>query len=262
MSNLETLRQNNPLVVCYTNDVVKNFSANGLLSLGASPAMSEAPEEAADFFEVAGGLVINIGTITEGRAKDMLSIARTANQKGTPIVFDPVAVGASQYRKAFSAQFLDEIDVAVIKGNASEIQTLIDSETTMKGTESADDLDVVDIARKAQETFNTAIVVTGKDDVVAHQGQVIKLSNGSPMLAKITGAGCLLGAVVAAFLQRETNPDADTLVEAVSVYNIAAEHAQQRTNDQGPGSFLTALMDALYHISSDEVAQQIKKEVI
>ena len=46
MNNLERLRQENPLVVCYTNDVVKNFTANGLLSIGASPAMSEAPEEA------------------------------------------------------------------------------------------------------------------------------------------------------------------------------------------------------------------------
>ena len=52
MNNLEKLRNENPLIVCYTNDVVKNFTANGLLSIGASPAMSEAPEEAKDFIKL------------------------------------------------------------------------------------------------------------------------------------------------------------------------------------------------------------------
>lgn len=51
MGQLTQVRHTQPLVVCYTNDVVKNFTANGLLSLGASPAMSEAPEEAKDFLK-------------------------------------------------------------------------------------------------------------------------------------------------------------------------------------------------------------------
>ena len=38
---LEKLRSQNPLTICITNDVVKNFTANGLLALGASPAMRE-----------------------------------------------------------------------------------------------------------------------------------------------------------------------------------------------------------------------------
>jgi hydroxyethylthiazole kinase len=71
MNNLATIRQQNPLVVCYTNDVVKNFTANGLLSLGVSPAMSEAPEEAEDFFKVASALLINIGTLNKSQSQDM-----------------------------------------------------------------------------------------------------------------------------------------------------------------------------------------------
>ena len=98
--------------------------------------MSEAPEEAEEFYQVASALVINIGTLTHENEEDIMSIGKIANDQGTPIVFDPVAVGASTYRKQFCKRFLEQIDVTVIKGNASEILTLIDSQTTMKGTDS------------------------------------------------------------------------------------------------------------------------------
>ena len=80
MNSLEKIRQENPLVVCYTNDVVKNFTANGLLSIGASPAMSEAPEEAEEFYKVAGALLINIGTLTKANEKDILEIGSDKRQ--------------------------------------------------------------------------------------------------------------------------------------------------------------------------------------
>ena len=45
---LETLRHRNPLVICITNDVVRTFTANGLLAIGASPVMSECSEDLKD----------------------------------------------------------------------------------------------------------------------------------------------------------------------------------------------------------------------
>lgn len=127
--------------------------------------------------------------------------------------------------------------VSVIKGNASEILTLVDATTTMKGTDGKTDLDVVEIAKRAHEELNTAIVLTGKDDVVVQGGKVVKLSNGSPLLAKITGAGCLLGGIVASFLFREENPTLQVLEEAVSIYNIVAEIAEKDQQVNGPGTF-------------------------
>ena len=254
MNNLETLRQHNPLVICYTNDVVKNFTANGLLSLGASPAMSEAPEEAHEMLTAAKALLINIGTLTKEREKDILEIAKTANQVGTPIIFDPVAVGASQYRKDFCANFLKEIKVAVRKGNASEILTLVNSDTKMKGTDSDQNLDSVAIANEAQKHFKTTIILTGKDDVIVQKGGIFKLSNGSSLLAKITGAGCLLGAVVASFVDSE-HPSIDALIEAVSLYNIAAEKAEESVQNRGPGSFAVELLNALYKVSFEAYEQ-------
>lgn len=260
MNNLENVRQQHPLVICYTNDVVKHFTANGLLSIGASPAMSEAPEEAVEFLQVAGALVINIGTLTKHSAKDMLEIAKIANEESTPIVFDPVAVGASQFRKAFCQQFLQEVDVTVIKGNASEILTLIDSQTTMKGTDSNTTLDVVTIAKKAQQLLQTTIVITGETDVIAHEGEILKLTNGTAMLTRITGAGCLLGGIIASFVNKQLEPKIDDIAEAVTIYNIAAEHAAQVAD--GPGSFLTQFIDALYNVTYDDyLTQRQVKEV-
>lgn len=252
MNSLNQLRENNPLVICYTNDVVKNFTANGLLSLGASPAMSEAPEEAMDMLTYANALLINIGTLTKAREIDILKIAKTANQIGTPIVFDPVAVGASQYRKDFCATFLKEIDVAVIKGNASELLALMDADTTMKGTDSDQDLDAITIAKNAYKQFDTAIAITGEIDIVIQDNKMYELSNGSPLLAKVTGAGCLLGAVIASFLNQDKKVTVDMLIDAISIYNIASEQAEQNSKNNGPGSFMIELLNALYHIQYDD----------
>lgn len=252
MNSLNQLRENNPLVICYTNDVVKNFTANGLLSLGASPAMSEAPEEAMDMLTYANALLINIGTLTKAREIDILKIAKTANKIGTPIVFDPVAVGASQYRKDFCATFLKEIDVAVIKGNASELLALMDADTTMKGTDSDQDLDAITIAKNAYKQFDTAIAITGETDIVIQDNKMYELSNGSPLLAKVTGAGCLLGAVIASFLNQDKKVTVDRLIDAISIYNIASEQAEQNSKNNGPGSFMIELLNALYHIQYDD----------
>lgn len=252
MNSLNQLRENNPLVICYTNDVVKNFTANGLLSLGASPAMSEAPEEAMDMLTYANALLINIGTLTKAREIDILKIAKTANRIGTPIVFDPVAVGASQYRKDFCATFLKEIDVAVIKGNASEVLALMDADTTMKGTDSDQDLDAITIAKNAYNQFDTAIAITGETDIVIQDNEIYKLSNGSPLLAKVTGAGCLLGAVIASFLDQDKKVTIDMLIDAISIYNIASEQAEKNSKNNGPGSFMIELLNALYHIQYDD----------
>ncbi|EHJ07179.1 hydroxyethylthiazole kinase [Staphylococcus simiae] len=262
MKYLNQIRSEQPLVICYTNDVVKNFTANGLLSLGASPAMSEAPEEAQDFYNVASALLINIGTLTNSNEQDILKVAHIANDVGLPIVFDPVAVGASTYRKQFCQTFLKEIDVSVIKGNASEILALIDDTATMKGTDSDSQLDTVNIAQQAYERYRTAIVVTGQEDIIVQDGQVIRLSNGSPLLAKITGAGCLLGGIIASFTLKNDKPTSEALVEAVSVYNIAAEMAEHHPHCTGPGTFLPLLLDSIYHFTTEHYKNNLKQEEV
>src|SRR5699024_8314524 len=151
----------------------------------------------------AKALLINIGTLTKEREQDIFKIAKTANQLGKPIIFDPVAVGASQYRKDFCKRFLNEIKVTIIKGNASEILTLINSDTKMTATHIDNSLDLASIANEAYEDFTPSIVITGKEDVIAQAERISKLAIGSSLLAKITGAGCLLGAIVASFVESQ-----------------------------------------------------------
>ena len=67
--------------------------------------MSEAPEEAEEFYKVASALVINIGTLTHDNEEGIMKIGRIANEQGTPIVFDPVAVGASSTENNFVRDF-------------------------------------------------------------------------------------------------------------------------------------------------------------
>ncbi|MCS4487044.1 hydroxyethylthiazole kinase [Staphylococcus americanisciuri] len=262
MDYLATVRELQPLVICYTNDVVKNFTANGLLSLGASPAMSEAPEEAADFFKVAQALLINIGTLTNQRGEDMLKIAAEANKQGVPIVFDPVAVGASQYRKDFCRRFLEEIQVTVIKGNASEILALVDDAATMKGTDSSVEGIPIDIATRAHHKYNAAVVMTGKTDIIVQDGKGVALDNGTPILTKVTGTGCLLGAVVASFLLKDTHPTVNKLAAAVSYYTISAERATSSASGDLPGTFATVFLDELNQTTTTCYQQEIKKREV
>ncbi|GGI41277.1 hydroxyethylthiazole kinase [Mammaliicoccus stepanovicii] len=262
MSKLNQIREESPLVVCYTNDVVKNFTANGLLSIGASPAMSEEPEEALEFSQVAGAFLINIGTITADRAFDMKEYTKIMHEQHVPVVLDPVAVGASTLRKTFCTALLNDEVVDVIRGNASEILSLIDDDAKMKGTDSDDQLDHVKIAKKAHQQLNLPIVLTGKVDVIACDNKVLELENGSEMLTKVTGGGCLLGAIVAAFIANEKKITIEILEEALSTYNIASEIANDIEGGNLPGSFQMNFIDQLNAITHDKVLEMKKvKEV-
>jgi hypothetical protein len=60
--------------------------------------MAEAEAEQADLARFPGGLLINFGTV---EAHDgMLAAGRHANQNCKPVVFDPVGVGATAFRRA------------------------------------------------------------------------------------------------------------------------------------------------------------------
>lgn len=262
MNKLKNIREQGPLIVCYTNDVVKNFTANGLISLGASPAMSEEPDEAEEFAQAAGAFLINIGTITTDRAFDMNEYTKIMHDNKVPVVLDPVAVGASALRKTFCQTLLNDEVVDVIRGNASEILALIEDDVTMKGTDSDGTLDAVKIAKKAHQQLNLPIILTGKVDVIACNNKLIELNNGSEMLTKVTGGGCLLGGVIAAFVSHEKEITINLLEEALSTYNVAAELASKQPGAHLPGTFQIAFIDQLNAIT-DEIVEEKKnvKEV-
>lgn len=254
------MRQKQPLVHNITNVVVTNFVANGLLSIGASPVMAYAKEEVADMAAIADALVLNIGTLSTDEVEAMIIAGKAANSAGTPVVFDPVGAGATAYRTEMSQKILKEVKVDIIRGNAAEVANLIGEKSMIKGVDAVQDQkDSVKLAEKAANLLNCAVVITGKIDVISSFGKTNLVANGHPLLTKVTGTGCLLSSVVAAFAAVEKNFVTASTV-AVSAYGIAAEKAANLTEHKGPGSFQIEFLDQLSQLTEqDQLHAKIEK---
>jgi len=241
---IKKVRENQPLIHHLTNQVVMNFTANGLLAFGAAPVMAKSCEEAADMASIAEGLLLNIGTLDSNDLKAMVLAGKAANKKGIPVVLDPVGVSATEFRLASVKQILKEVRVTAIKGNAGELAHLVNIPWETKGVESIGNGDVEEIVRIVAKEYDTAVVSTGKTDVICTENHLIYNVTGHPFLTKITGAGCLLGSILTACL---TTDDAieEQLATAVSFYGLAAQFAVSQTSVKGPGTFLPHFLDAL-----------------
>lgn len=253
MNFLAEIREKKPLVYNITNQVVTNFSANGLLAIGASPAMANAPEEAKEMAQHADALVLNVGTCSTSQAEAMLLAGEEANKRDIPVILDPVAVGATTFRAEVVEKLLNRVSFTAIRGNAAEIATVGKVDTQMKGVDSLVDHLDDDIALKVAQTYETTIIATGKIDVITDGDRVFTCENGTPMLPFITGSGCLLSAVIGAFMT--IGDDAlMSAMKAVAGYGIAAELAMEKA--AGPGSFLPAFLDELYYLKDETIAQK------
>lgn len=255
MTSLKLLKEKAPLVICITNDVVKNFTANGLVALGASPAMSESPADLEDLLKYAGGLLINIGTLTDDNWKLYQAALKIAEKYNVPAVLDPVACGAGEYRKKVADDLINNYKLAAIRGNAGEIASLVGINVASKGVDSAGVDNIDEIALAANEKFNIPIVVTGEVDAIAVNGEVVTIHNGSAMMPKVIGTGCLLGAVIASFIGLEKGQELKSLETAMLVYNIAGEMAEKCPNGHLPGTFKVEFINALYEISDEDVKE-------
>lgn len=238
---LVALRSSTPLVHCLTNAVVMPWTANGLLALGASPAMVDVPGEAGPFARVASGVLVNLGTPHREQREAMLEAVTAAGEVGTRWVLDPVAVGPLPVRTALATDLLEHRP-AVVKGNASEVMALAGLGAGGRGTDSAAGVDdAVPAARDLAARTGGVVVVTGPVDLVTDGRDDVRVGGGSPLLAQVTGGGCLLGAVVAAFLA--DSPPLVAAVAACATYAVAAERAAEGAT--GPGGFAVGMLDAL-----------------
>jgi len=132
------VHQQHPLVHNITNFVVMNLTANALLlACGAAPIMASAREEAEEMAGLAGAVVLNIGTLTPAWVESMLAAGRRANELGTPVILDLVGAGATRLRTDSARRILDEVRLAVMRGNASEVLTLTDEGAGIRGVEEA-----------------------------------------------------------------------------------------------------------------------------
>src|SRR5690625_3137560 len=115
------IREQQPLIYNIMNEVATNFAANGLIAIGASPSMSNTPKEAEENAQAAEAVVLNLGTLTENRAEAMIKAGIAANEKGIPVVLDPIAVGATVFRTKVIKEIVAKVKLTAIRANAGEI---------------------------------------------------------------------------------------------------------------------------------------------
>jgi hydroxyethylthiazole kinase len=240
---LANLRDRRPLIHNITNYVVMNETANAILALGALPVMAHAKDEVREMTALAGAVVLNIGTLSEDWVEAMLIAGAAANERGIPVVLDPVGAGATRYRTTTAKRILDEVDVTVLRGNAGEVATLVGLEAEVRGVESIGaGGDAAALAVEAARALGVVASVTGVVDHVSDGERSAAVSNGHELLAAITGTGCMSSALTGCFLAAK--PDAfDAAAEALAAFGIAGEDAAR--DAKGPGSFHVALYDAL-----------------
>jgi hydroxyethylthiazole kinase len=245
---LEKLRARRPLVHCLTNHVVKNFTANVLLALGAAPAMVEHPDEAAEFATMADALLVNVGTLDEAQMRAIERAVPAARAAGKPWVLDPVAVGPLGVRTHFTRELLSHRPT-LIRGNASEIIALSGSSSQGRGVDSGDPTEAaLEAARILTTQTLGAVLVTGPIDYATDGAQVQSCANGHVLMTRVTGVGCAQGAIAAACAVVSETPLQAAIATAV-ILGVAGDLAADRATR--PGTFQIALLDALDDLDAD-----------
>ena len=269
-SILENVRGKTPLVHNITNYVTVNDCANILLACGASPIMSDDADDVEDITALCPGLNINIGTLNRNTIPSMFLAGRKANALGHVVLLDPVGAGASRLRTETAEKLLREIRFSVIRGNISEIKALAQGTGSTQGVDaseadrvSADNLDsVIRFAKAFSVKTGAVIAITGATDLVTDGERVCLITNGHPMMSRITGTGCMLSAMTTAFAA--ANPD--NLFEAVYAATIAmglcGEIAHGRLGAMdGNSTYRNYIIDAIFNLDAGQMRNGAKYEM-
>jgi hydroxyethylthiazole kinase len=254
---LDTIRKNAPLVHNITNFVVMNPTANILLATGASPVMAHSRKEAADMAAMADALVLNIGTLAEKWVEAMLLAAKTANQRGIPVILDPVGAGATAYRTRTVKRILDDVSISVIRGNASEVLSLAVDDVATKGVDSSLSLsdEIAHAAGAIARKHGCIVAISAKKDLITDGNRMFRVANGVPLMTRVTGLGCGLSAVAGAFCAVSGGDLLAAVAAAFGFYGLCGELAF-RLSDR-PGSFFVAFLDSLYSAGSAEIRKHL-----
>lgn len=257
---LTRLRQRRPLIHHITNFVVMNETANITLCAGASPVMAHAKEEVAEMVAAAGALVLNIGTLTPEQVESMLIAGRRANDLNIPIVLDPVGAGATKLRTDSAHRLLSDLKISIVRGNLAEVATLAGFEAKIAGVDSHETAtDAATVAQTLAQKNHCVASITGHVDFVSDGTRLARISNGHPMMGRLTGTGCMSTSVTACFAAVEPDRFLATTA-ALAAFGLAGEIAAR--NSQGPGTFHAQLYDALANLTPEALAEDARIEIV
>lgn len=254
----ENVSKQKPLIHCITNPISINQCANAILSVGAKPVMAEHPKEVCEITDASNALMLNIGNITDARIKSMMLSLKRAKDKDIPVLLDVVGIACSKFRRSYVSELLNVSISSVIKGNYSEIASLHDAEYFSRGVDADSSLDVSYITKAAKELalkYQTVILVSGQTDIITDGERTVYVKNGTPLMAFVTGTGCMLGSLCTAFMTLLEPMDA--AVSACVYFGICGELAK---TDNGNGSFMVNLMDKISTLAKEEILKYMDME--
>lgn len=266
----DLLRKTMPLIHNITNYVTVNDVANILLACGGSPIMSDEVEDVEDITSICNGLNINIGTLHKSSIEGMLRAGKKANDLHHPILLDPVGAGASKFRTETALKLMQELNLAVIRGNISEIKTLALGSGITKGVD-ADVSDAVteenleqaiEFVKAFSKKTGTIIAVTGRIDLVTDGNRCYVIRNGRPEMGKITGTGCQLSGMMTAFITANPDEMLEAAAAAVCAMGLAGEigWSRMQTGD-GNATYRNRIIDAIYNMTGDILEKGANYEI-
>lgn len=255
-SDIQKIKSQAPLVHNITNFVVMNNTANALLAFGASPVMAHAAEEVEDMVSLAGSLVINIGTLSMAWVISMRKAMEKARELCTPVVFDPVGAGATPYRTKTILDLISNAPPTIIRGNSSEIKSLVSASGKTKGVDSTESSEAaIEAGIALCKIHNSVVSISGETDYITDGKRVVAVNNGVALLTKVTGMGCTATALTAAFAAVNPSP-LEAAVYGMALTGIAGEIAMKES--RGPGSLQVHFLDALYNITEEHINEYLK----
>ncbi|MCI8581482.1 MAG: hydroxyethylthiazole kinase [Dorea sp.] len=267
---IENVRKMAPLVHNITNYVTVNDVANVLLACGGSPIMSDEPKDVEDITAICGGLNINIGTLNARTIEGMFAAGKKANELSHPVLLDPVGAGASALRTDTALRLTEEIKLAVIRGNISEIKTLALGSGTTKGVD-ADVADAVTeenlteaivFAKGFAEKMGCIVAITGAIDLVSDGKECYVIRNGRPEMGKITGTGCQLSGMMTAFVVANPENQLEAAAASVCAMGLAGEIGFDRMDEgDGNSTYRSRIIDAIYNMDGDTLDKGADYEV-
>ncbi len=254
---IKKVRELKPIVHNITNYVTVNDVANALLAIGASPIMADDENEVEEMTSITQALNINIGTLNSRTIHSMLLAGRKAKSLHHPVVLDPVGVGATVLRTNTAIKIIEEVHPDIIKGNISEIKTLALHTSSTKGVDAneADQVnennldETIEFIKNYALSIQSTICVTGAIDIVTDGIKTVLIHNGRKEMSTITGTGCQLSGLIAAFACT-TDDYVEAASEAIISMGLAGERAYSRLKEyEGNSTYRNKIIDELYHMN-------------
>ena len=267
---LENVKEKTPLIHNITNYVTVNDVANALLASGGSPIMSDEPDDVADITSICGGLNINIGTLNKRSIEAMFISGNKSKELGHIVLLDPVGAGASKLRTETALKIINGIKPDIIRGNISEVKTLAVGSGTTKGVDAdvadavtEDNLEsMVEFAKTFAQRTNAVIAITGAIDLVADSERCYIIRNGSPIMSRITGTGCMLSALATAYAVANPDDITEAVAASVCLMGIAGEIGVSNMKEsEGNSSLRNHIIDAIYNMDAEKLTKGAKYEV-